>query len=236
MYESFFGLSDSPFQLSPDPSFFFASKGHRKAQAYLQYGVYQGEGFIVITGEVGAGKTTLVRTLLRELDPGSVVAAQLVSTQLDADDLLRAVAISFGLSVGKAGKAEETVGLELARLGIAQGATNAPHRAAEAVDRPVHVGQVNTRVGVAAGILECIRQRITRGQRGLSRHPVSAPIDVERVDKHRPEAGLEIDEVALLIEVDVHLPGSRIAVGHERRRVGNDSLFEVFLEIGRAHV
>jgi general secretion pathway protein A len=106
MYESYFGLSGSPFLVNPDPAFFFASKGHRKAHAYLQYGVYQREGFIVITGEVGAGKTTLVRGLLKELDPNSVVAAQLVSTQLDADDLLRAVAIAFGLPAKGAGKAE----------------------------------------------------------------------------------------------------------------------------------
>ncbi|MFN9774529.1 MAG: ATPase, partial [Burkholderiales bacterium] len=57
MYERFFGLSAKPFQLNPDPDFFFGSKGHRRAMAYLEYGLHQGEGFIVITGEVGAGKT-----------------------------------------------------------------------------------------------------------------------------------------------------------------------------------
>ncbi|SPE33939.1 Putative fused protein UDP-N-acetylglucosamine 2-epimerase: transport, ATPase component (fragment) [Burkholderiales bacterium] len=112
MFESFFGFSANPFQLNPDPSFFFESKGHRKAYAFLQYGLFQGEGFIVITGEIGAGKTTLVRALLGHIDPKSVVAAQLVSTQLDADDLLRAVAISFGLPVKDAGKAELLAGLE----------------------------------------------------------------------------------------------------------------------------
>ena len=112
MYESFFGLSGSPFQLNPDPTFFFASKGHRKAHAYLKYGVYQKEGFIVITGEVGAGKTTLVRALLKEVDPSNIVAAQLVSTQLDADDLLRAVAIAFGLPAKDTGKAELLAGIE----------------------------------------------------------------------------------------------------------------------------
>jgi general secretion pathway protein A len=112
MYESFFGFSGNPFQLNPDPEFFFGSKGHRKAHAYLQYGVYQREGFIVITGEVGAGKTTLVRALLKELDPNGVVAAQLVSTQLDADDLLRAVAIAFGLPARDVGKAELLAGIE----------------------------------------------------------------------------------------------------------------------------
>ncbi len=97
MYESYYGLTGKPFQLNPDPTFFYGSRGHKRALAYLQYGLYQGEGFIVITGEVGAGKTTLVRNLLDQLDEKKFVAAQLVSTQLDADDILRAVAHAFGL-------------------------------------------------------------------------------------------------------------------------------------------
>jgi putative secretion ATPase (PEP-CTERM system associated) len=97
MYEDFYGLSGKPFQLSPDPTFYFGSKGHESAYSYLKYGVYQGEGFLVITGEVGAGKTTVVRSLMEKLDRRKVVAAQIVSTQLDADDLLRAVAAAFGL-------------------------------------------------------------------------------------------------------------------------------------------
>ena len=68
MYESFYGLSGKPFQLNPDPAFFFGSRGHNRAFAYLQYGLYQGEGFIVITGEIGAGKTTIVRSLMEQLD------------------------------------------------------------------------------------------------------------------------------------------------------------------------
>jgi putative secretion ATPase (PEP-CTERM system associated) len=99
MYESYYGFSGKPFQLNPDPAFFFGSRGHKRAFAYLQYGLYQGEGFIVITGEIGAGKTTIVRSLLEQLDPSKVVAAQIVSTQLDADDLLRSVGVAFGLPV-----------------------------------------------------------------------------------------------------------------------------------------
>jgi putative secretion ATPase (PEP-CTERM system associated) len=104
MYESFFGLSGKPFQLNPDPAFYFGSKGHSRAFAYLQYGLYQGEGFIVITGEIGAGKTTIVRSLMEQLDRNKVVAAQIVSTQLDADDMLRAVGVAFGLPVGSTSK------------------------------------------------------------------------------------------------------------------------------------
>ena len=97
MYESHFGLSGPPFQLNPDPAFYFDSRGHSNALAYLTFGVYQGEGFIVVTGEIGAGKTTLVRTLLEGLNPEQVVAAQVVSTQLESGDLLRSIITAFGI-------------------------------------------------------------------------------------------------------------------------------------------
>src|SRR5947207_537022 len=112
MYESFYGLTGKPFQLNPDPAFLFASRGHKRAYAYLQYGLYQSEGFIVITGEIGAGKTTLVRSLVDRLDANKVIAAQLVSTQLDADDLLRAVAVAFGCRIKTADKAHLLATLE----------------------------------------------------------------------------------------------------------------------------
>ncbi|GIX29505.1 XrtA/PEP-CTERM system-associated ATPase [Pelomicrobium sp. G1] len=106
MYEAFYGLKGKPFQLNPDPAFLYASRGHKSALAYLKYGMYQGEGFIVITGEIGTGKTTLIRSLLEQLDRQKVVAAQLVSTQLDAENLLRAVATAFGIPVKAPHKAE----------------------------------------------------------------------------------------------------------------------------------
>jgi general secretion pathway protein A len=112
MFEPFFGLSAQPFQLSPDPAFFYGSRGHKRAFAYLQYGLYQGEGFITLTGEVGAGKTMLIRNLLQQLDSKKVVAAQLVSTQLDADSVLRAVATAFGLVVHESDKARVLAQLE----------------------------------------------------------------------------------------------------------------------------
>jgi general secretion pathway protein A len=98
VYENYFGFSAKPFQLNPDPDFYFGSRGHKRAMAYLEYGLHQGEGFIVITGEVGAGKTTLVRNLIRRIPQETVSAAQIVSTQVDADDLLRLVAGSFGIA------------------------------------------------------------------------------------------------------------------------------------------
>ena len=112
MYESYYKLSGKPFQLNPDPAFFFGSRGHRRAMAYLEYGLHQNEGFIVITGEIGAGKTTLVRSLLQKLDPNKVVAAQLVSTQIDADDILRLVAAAFGVPSKNLDKAGLLLALE----------------------------------------------------------------------------------------------------------------------------
>lgn len=112
MYEAYYGLTSKPFQLNPDPSFYFGSKQHRRATAYLEYGMHQNEGFIVITGEVGAGKTTIVRGLLESLDQDKVVAAHLVSTQLDADDTLRLVGAAFGLRTKDVSKSDILMSLE----------------------------------------------------------------------------------------------------------------------------
>ena len=97
MYETHFKLTGKPFQLSPNPRFYFASRGHEKAMAYLQYGLHQGEGFIVVTGDIGMGKTTLIGHLLGQLDPTQYITTKLVTTQLEADDMLRMVAVGFGL-------------------------------------------------------------------------------------------------------------------------------------------
>jgi len=120
MYEDFFGLTGKAFQLSPDPAFFYGSKGHSSAFSYFKYGVYQGEGFLVITGEIGAGKTTLVRALLEELDVRAVVAAHIVSTQLDANDLQRAVAKAFGIGGRQDDKAHLIASIEAFLLTLFQ--------------------------------------------------------------------------------------------------------------------
>jgi putative secretion ATPase (PEP-CTERM system associated) len=98
MYEAFYHLKTKPFLLSPDPRFFFSSRGHRRAVAYLVYGARQGEGFIVITGEIGAGKTMLAATLAQRLAPNNLVLGQVVSTRLGPDDLVRMVAAAFGVA------------------------------------------------------------------------------------------------------------------------------------------
>jgi general secretion pathway protein A len=106
MYDQFYGFTGRPFQLTPDPAFYFESGTHRKAMSYLGYGLAQGEGFIVITGDVGAGKTTLVGHLMNTIDPNRLTAVKLVSTQVEGDDLLRLVAEQFGLAWEGESKAE----------------------------------------------------------------------------------------------------------------------------------
>jgi putative secretion ATPase (PEP-CTERM system associated) len=96
MYTEFYRLRGLPFQLTPDPRFFFNSAGHTRAMAHLTYGLHQAEGFIVITGEVGTGKTTLVDLLLSQLDPSAFSTAKIVTSQLGGDDVLRMVSAAFG--------------------------------------------------------------------------------------------------------------------------------------------
>ena len=105
MYESFYGLDSKPFQLTPDPAFFFASKWHKRAMSYLQYGLSQAEGFIVITGDIGTGKTTIANSLLAEIED-DIVAAQIVTPKLTPDELVKMVASKFGINVAGLTKAD----------------------------------------------------------------------------------------------------------------------------------
>jgi len=107
MYLDHYGLSGPPFQLTPDPRFWFESRTHKKAMAYLGYGLSQAEGFITITGEIGAGKSTLVAHLLAKIDPARLHAVAIVSTQVEGDDMLRLVAQRLG--VGSEGAAKATL-------------------------------------------------------------------------------------------------------------------------------
>ncbi|RIV88724.1 XrtA/PEP-CTERM system-associated ATPase [Aurantiacibacter zhengii] len=99
MFDNFYGLTGKPFQLTPDPEFYFRSITHRKALSYLGYGLAQGEGFIVITGEVGSGKSTLVAHMMESLDESQVTVAQIVTSKLDGEEIVHVVARSFGLDI-----------------------------------------------------------------------------------------------------------------------------------------
>ncbi len=98
MYESFYQLTKNPFRLNSDPDFFYTSSVHSRALDYLLYGAAQGEGFIVITGIPGLGKTMLLQTLCKELRDQQIVVGKLLTPQVASNDLMRLVAASFGLS------------------------------------------------------------------------------------------------------------------------------------------
>lgn len=97
MYEAYYGFSQPPFGLSPDVHFCYRHRSYSRAKAYMQYAVVRGEGFLVVTGRPGMGKTTLIQDLLGELGARERLVARIDSTQLDADDLLRLVAYAFGI-------------------------------------------------------------------------------------------------------------------------------------------
>jgi len=118
MYAEFYGLTAQPFQLTPDARFFFESTVHRQAMAYLVYGLHHAEGFIIITGEVGAGKTILVENLLSTIDRSSFVTAKIVTTHLAGDDLLHMVAASFGIA--KEGLAKGPLLQRISEFALAQ--------------------------------------------------------------------------------------------------------------------
>lgn len=112
MYDEFYGLTGRPFQLAPDPAFYFESATHRKALSYLSYGLAQGEGFIVVTGEIGAGKSTLAAHLMASVDPERLTVAQIVTSKLDDGELVHVAAGAFGLQVPGKDKATALSAIE----------------------------------------------------------------------------------------------------------------------------
>jgi putative secretion ATPase (PEP-CTERM system associated) len=113
MYEEYYGFSERPFQLTPDPAFYYESVTHKKALSYLGYGLNQGEGFVVITGEVGAGKSTLVAHLKQKLDDDRMTVGEVVTSALDGEEMIHVAARSFGLDVTGGDKAADLAAIEL---------------------------------------------------------------------------------------------------------------------------
>ncbi len=112
MYCSYYNLKCKPFQLNTDPEFFFQSSMHKSAIAYMRYGLMQGEGFVVITGFPGLGKTMLVRELVKNLNDDDIVIGVMVSSQVGATDTLRVISGTFGLSFVDLDKATLLVNIE----------------------------------------------------------------------------------------------------------------------------
>jgi general secretion pathway protein A len=183
MFTEHFGLTGQPFQLTPDARFWFDSRSHKKAMAYLGYGLAQGEGFIVVTGEIGAGKSTLVAHLMANVDRARLNAISLVSTQVEGDDMLRLVAQGLGLDTDRQEKArlldavehrlEEEMRAGKRTLLVVDEAQNLPVSALEelrmlsnfqvggrALLQTVLLGQPEFRDRLAGPGLEQLRQRV----------------------------------------------------------------------------
>lgn len=97
MYETFYGLKEEPFRLTPDSRLCFHHPSYKNAKAYMQYALYRREGFVVVTGQPGTGKSTLISDLTSEFDGGKIKFTSLNCTQVQADDLIRLIALNFGL-------------------------------------------------------------------------------------------------------------------------------------------
>ena len=105
MYESFYQLTTNPFRLAPDPDFCFSHSGYKRAREYLEYALDQGEGFVMVTGRPGTGKTLLLETFLKEIDTSNVVARRIAVSNYAGDDLLRAVAYAYDIDAAELDKA-----------------------------------------------------------------------------------------------------------------------------------
>ncbi len=96
MYKDFYGFSGKPFQLTPDLKFLFPTKGHKRAMSYMNYGLEQSEGFVVITGHIGTGKTMLIQKLLADLKDQQIATARVAAANLDAENVVTTVAAALG--------------------------------------------------------------------------------------------------------------------------------------------
>lgn len=112
MYEAFYGFSEDPFRISPDYRFSYPHRSYLKAKNYLEYGLLRAEGIVVVTGEPGTGKSTVINDLLSDYDSNELVVAKLLTTQIDSNDLLRMLAYSFGLDALSMDKATVLTHLE----------------------------------------------------------------------------------------------------------------------------
>ena len=111
MYKAFFGLNRNPFEIGPDPFFFYPTARHNEALANLYYGIRRKKGFVVVTGEVGTGKTLLVRCLMDALQRSQIEFAYIFNTQLSPDEFLRYLVGDLGLNPALRGKSEMLLAL-----------------------------------------------------------------------------------------------------------------------------
>jgi len=194
MYERFYQLRERPFALSPDPDYLYPSRVHQETLDYLRYGLESQAGFVVITGEIGSGKTTMLQTLLRNID-GETSVGRIVNTMLEPRELLETIMIDYGLDPGGKSKPvllrdlsqylvdqrlagrnvllviDEAQNLSLGALEELRMLSNLETEKSKLL-QIVLVGQPNLRDKLASAELEQLRQRIT-----VSYH--LAPLDAD---------------------------------------------------------
>lgn len=183
MYDGFYNLTQKPFQLSADPDFFFQSSVHKRALAYMHYGLTQGEGFVLVIGSPGTGKTMLVKSLIKNLNKDKLLIGVMMTSQVGPEDTLRMAASTFGFTFSLTDKASLLSGfekfiVEKAREGrrlllIVDEAQNLPKQSLEELrmltnldvnGNPVFqvflVGQTELKRTIYAADMEQLKQRI----------------------------------------------------------------------------
>ena len=138
MYLEYYGLAEPPFDITPNPRFLFFSAKHREAFNHLLYGIRERKGFVQLTGEVGCGKTTLCRSLLSQLGK-TFETALILNPVLDADQLMKAIAMEFGLNVKGMDRLETVAALNEFLLGLADRGKDAVLIIDEAQDMTVEL-------------------------------------------------------------------------------------------------
>ena len=200
MYDDHYGLTGRPFQLTPDPKFWFDTATHRKAMAYLGYGLSQGEGFVVITGDPGVGKTTLMGHLLGEIDRERLNVIKIVSSQLRPEDLLRLVCAGLEINASGMEKADMLAAIERGLHNVARSGRRTLLVVDEAQALPIEsleelrmlsnfqaggypllqiflLGQPEFRLTLAQPSLEQLRQRV------IAMHHLE-PMDADEVEPY----------------------------------------------------
>lgn len=205
MHIDYYGFREHPFLMTPDARLFYASEEHSRAYAHLMYGLAQREGFVVVTGEVGAGKTTLIERLCAELDPNGFAVARIATTQVSGDDLLRLVASSFGVPV-----AGEKAGI---LLGVIQALRTAERR---------HLLIVDEAQALSPTALEELRMlsNVTDGNRALLQTILLGQPQLRQL-----MASPDLDQLRQRVLASYHLGGlsreeTHAYVEHRLRAVG----------------
>lgn len=200
-----YGFREPPFLMTPDARLFYASTVHSRAFTHLMYGLSQGEGFVVVTGEVGAGKTTLVERLCSQLDPAAFSVARIMTTQVAGDDLLRLVADSFGATA------------EGDKAAVLRSIMAALRRAERR-----HVLVVDEAQALSHAALEELRMlsNITDGGRALLQTVLLGQPELRRII-----AGPDLDQLRQRIIASYHLGGlsveeTRAYIEHRMHAVG----------------